>query len=312
MEVDSTEPYQPTERTSHTSVGGETPTAPPTKIVESIETDDAETISLEDKVSQFLDSQKAALDEAGTVSGEWHEGEQELFEELKMRGLQPLLPAHWRSDFRTVPPSLFSFDPDETFINSASGHDFRGSAALLSLVGLGSRVRSLIAGSRTREEIIQKEIENYIKWAEFDGEYHNKYYIPIIALVASSPGQDIDSITKEMTDKLEALAAEHRKDLLIEGSDGGSPGGAPKLYTRVPPLLYGVVIAGAKVVFLTFDSAKEDYKPRTIAHFDFDQDSMDVWNGFAVAILIISVRNYMMTIREHFEDEDTESSDPDA
>lgn len=170
----------------------------------------------------------------------------------------------------------------------------------------------MIAGSRTREEVIKKEIENYIKWAEFDGGYLNKSYIPIITIVALSPGQDIDSLSKTMTDSLESLAAEHRKDLLLEGSDGEEPGGAPTMYTRVPPLLYGIVIAGAKVIFVTFDSAKEDYKPRTIAHFDFDQDTMDVWNGFAVAILVICVRNYMMTIRQHFDDDNTASSDPDV
>ncbi|OBU00362.1 hypothetical protein VE01_01580 [Pseudogymnoascus verrucosus] len=309
---ESTEPDDATTRTPRTSAGGQTPASPTPKIVESIETDDTETISLEDKVGQFLEHQKAAL-EAGIGSGDdWHEDEHALFEELRMRGLQPLLPAHWRSDFRTVPPALFSYDPEETFINSASGHDFRGSTALLSLVTLGSRVRSMIAGSRTREEVIKKEVENYIKWAEFDGGYQNKDYIPIIAIVASTPGQDIDSISKAMTDSLESLATEHREDLLLEGSDGGTPGGAPTLYARVPPLLYGIVIAGAKVIFITFDAAKEDSKPRTIAHFDFDQATMDVWNGFAVAILVVSVRNYMMTIREHFEDDAMEISDPDA
>ncbi|OBT68560.1 hypothetical protein VE03_01751 [Pseudogymnoascus sp. 23342-1-I1] len=310
-DVESIHPEDPTDRTSPTSVGVQTQAPPTPKIIESIENDDAETISLEDKVGQFLEHQQAAL-EADTGGDDWHEDEQALFEELKQRGLQTLLPAHWRSDFRTVPPALFSYDPEETFINSASGHDFRGSTALLSLVTLGSRVRSMIAGSRTREEVIKKEIENYIKWAEFDGGYQNKDYIPITTIVASSPGQDIDSLSKAMTDSLESLAAKHRDDLLFEGSDGGAPGGAPTLYARVPPLLYGVVIAGAKVIFITFDAAKDDSKPRTIAHFDFDQDSMDVWNGFAVAILVISVRNYMMTIRDHFDDVSTEVSDPDA
>ncbi|OBT75370.1 hypothetical protein VF21_04652 [Pseudogymnoascus sp. 05NY08] len=310
---ESTGPDEATTRTPRTtSAGGQTPASPTPKIVKSIETDDTETISLEDKVGQFLEYQQAAL-EAGTGGGDdWHEDEHALFEELRMRGLQPLLPAHWRSDFRTVPPALFSYDPEETFIDSASGHDFRGSTALLSLVTLGSRVRSMIAGSRTREEVIKKEIENYIKWAEFDGGYQNKDYIPIIAIVASTPGQDIDSISKAMTDSLESLATEHREDLLLEGSDGGTPGGAPTLYARTPPLLYGIVIAGAKVIFITFDAAKDDSKPRTIAHFDFDQATMDVWNGFAVAILVVSVRNYMMTIREHFEDDAMEISDPDA
>jgi hypothetical protein len=170
----------------------------------------------------------------------------------------------------------------------------------------------LIAGSRTQEEVIKKEIENYIKWAEFDGGYQNKKYIPITAIVASTPGQDVGSISKTMTDQLEALAAQHRKHLLVEGSNKGTASSALMLYTRTPPLLYGVVIAGAKIVFITFDAAKDDSKPRTIAHFDFDHETMDVWNGFAVAIMVISVRNYMISIREDLDDDDTESSDPDA
>lgn len=127
-DVESIDPDQETDRTARTSVGGQTPASPTPKIVESIETDDAETISLEDKVGQFLEHQQAVL-EADTGGGDnWHEDEHALFEELKMRGLQPLLPAHWRSDFRTVPPALFSYDPEETFINSASGHEFRGTS----------------------------------------------------------------------------------------------------------------------------------------------------------------------------------------
>lgn len=128
--IESTEPDQEAmNRTSQTSVGGQTRTQTEPEIIESIENDDAETISLEDKVGQFLEHQKAAL-EANTDGGDgWHEDEHALFEELKMRGLQPLLPAHWRSDFRTVPPALFSYDPEDTFINSASGHDFRGISA---------------------------------------------------------------------------------------------------------------------------------------------------------------------------------------
>lgn len=123
---ESTEADEATARTPRTSTGGQTPASPTPKIIESIETDDTETISLEDKVGQFLEHQQAAL-EADTGGGDdWHEDEHALFEELRMRGLQPLLPAHWRSDFRTVPPALFSYDPEETFINSASGHDFRG------------------------------------------------------------------------------------------------------------------------------------------------------------------------------------------
>jgi hypothetical protein len=38
---------------------------------------------------------------------------------------------------------------------------------------------------------------------------------------------------------------------------------------------------------------------------------MDVWNGFAVAILVIMARNYIMTIRDELELDDESSDDPD-
>lgn len=119
-----TSPDRTSSRTSH-SPGGSKDSAKHSGILESVEVDD-ETISTEDKVAQFLEHQRAAI-EADSEGGEnWHEAEHALFNELKMRGLQPLLPAQWRSDFRTVPPTLFSYDADEVFLNSASGNEFRG------------------------------------------------------------------------------------------------------------------------------------------------------------------------------------------
>jgi hypothetical protein len=123
--AESTAPDQASDHTSRTSDGSQTPAKLP-QIIESVEVDDNITISLEDKVSWFLEHQRAVL-EADNGGGEnWHEAEHALFNELKMRGLQPLLPARWRPDFRTVPPALFSYDADETFLNSASGNEFRG------------------------------------------------------------------------------------------------------------------------------------------------------------------------------------------
>lgn len=99
-------------------------------ILDTVEVDEVDiddTISVEDKVNQFLDNQRE-VHETQVVDDQegWHEAERALFTELRMRGLQPLLPAHWRSDFRTCPPALFSFNMNDTFLNAASGNEFRG------------------------------------------------------------------------------------------------------------------------------------------------------------------------------------------
>lgn len=62
---------------------------------------------------------------------------------------------------------------------------------------------------------------------------------------------------------------------------------------------------------VTLDAANVDAKPRTIAHFDFNDKEMDVWNGFAVAILVCMVRNHLMAIKDDMES-DTDSSDSDV
>jgi len=202
---------------------------------------------------------------------------------------------------------VFALDPA---ILICGADNATASTALVSLVTLGGRVRSVLTGSRSREQIIKKEIDSYLKWSEVDGGYRHKTFLPIIAVVAGKPGQRIGDISRIMTDQLNFLADQHREALVIEDDQQGN--GAPAVYSREPPLLYGIIIAGAIAVFVTLDSAQAGAVPRTISHFDFDQRTMDVWNGFAIAIMVVSVRNYMISIKEHLEDEEEEDDDPDA
>lgn len=158
--------------------------------------------------------------------------------------------------------------------------------------------------------MIRKEITNYVRWSEIDGGYHRKAFLPILAVVAGKPGQKIGDISRLMTERLGFLAARHRAALLIDG--GVESSAAPPVFAREPPLLYGVIVAGAIVVFVTLDAGDEAAQPRTISHFDFGDRTMDVWNGFAIAIMVISVRNYMVSIRDCLGGEEGGESDPDA
>lgn len=109
--------------------------------------------------------------------------------------------------------------------------------------------------------------------------------------------------------QLSLLARHHRRFLQVDKTVDGP------IYRHPPPLLYGILIVRAKFIICTLDSALEgeDINVRTLAAFDFQETGMDVWNSFAVAIVAITIRNYMMQLKEmgELESVEEESDDPD-
>lgn len=164
-----------------------------------------------------------------------------------------------------------------------------GARALRELVKLGSTVRSVLTGSRTREKVIARGIKEYNNWAEKDGCYFNKKYTPILVVTAGKPGQSFDTITQRTERDMQMLATFHRAQVLQEEGDPNFPA---KFFVD-PPLIYGVMIAGTKVIFVTLDSKHPEDTPRAIADFDFNDPTMDVWNSFAIAIFITATRNWL-------------------
>lgn len=157
------------------------------------------------------------------------------------------------------------------------------------MVALGSRVRSVIAGSRTREKVIEWGIKQYITWAEKDGGYARKSYDPIVTVTAGKPGQNISEITQITQSEMYHLATLQRRALLLEEGDEIHP----VQFLMDPPLIYGIMVAGSIVIFVTLNSAFPDDTPKTIAHFNYDDPTMDVWNAFAIAILVTATRDWM-------------------
>ena len=165
---------------------------------------------------------------------------------------------------------------------------------------------------KPQEQLIKRELENYIKWSEKDGGYAKKRFLPLLCIVAGRPRQPLPAISKLITDQLEFLAIRHRQVLALPATEIATGMGEVQIFSRPPPVLYGVIISHCITVFVTLDSSKQDAKPKTIAHFDFSDKDMDVWNGFALAILICMVRNHLMAMRDEMEDESGEEEiDPD-
>jgi hypothetical protein len=179
------------------------------------------------------------------------------------------------------------------------------------LITLGGRVRALLECRKPQEQLIKKEIEKYIKWSERDGGYDSKRFIPLLCMVAGQPNQDLPTISKAITDQMEFLALRHRQTVVPSLLYQINPGDA-QTFPMEPPVVYGIIIAHCVTVFLTLDSGNPDAKPKTVAHFDFSDKNMDVWNGFAIAILVCMVRNQLMANKWMMETDDEETdSDPD-
>ena len=186
-----------------------------------------------------------------------------------------------------------------------------GVRALQSLLSLGDRVKDKIEARRSTERLMSKEIESYIKWSEMDGGLKKLRIVPVLTVVAAAHREAIGSISASITQKMENLAQKHRDALMLDEPRTNEVGEI-EIYSRQPPLLYGIIVAQSMAIFVTLDSANPQAKIRHVAHFDFKDKDVNVWNGIALAIIVIVARNYLMSIKDELESGDTESSDPDA
>lgn len=163
------------------------------------------------------------------------------------------------------------------------------------------------------EHTIAREVESFFKWAERDGGYHKKRFLPIHSIYCGNHTQTLKQISKGMTDQLKHLALLQRQFLALPAPGIITDDGEVQMFSSKPPLLMGLLIAQCVVVFVSLDANRADARVRTIASFNFSDADMDVWNGFAVAIFVIMVRDRMVAmLGDMGSDVEEEESDPDA
>lgn len=161
-------------------------------------------------------------------------------------------------------------------------------------------------------KLIPKEVQNYIKWSEMDGDFRKMRFIPVLAVVSARRKQTTDSLSTAITNQLMFLAQRHREHLAILPEGQIDENGQVQKYRRQPPLLYGIIVAQTMAIFVTLDSANPEASVRHMTHFDFKDKNMDVWNGFAVAFIVTMSKNYIMSIKDELEVDDTPDTDEDA
>jgi len=156
---------------------------------------------------------------------------------------------------------------------------------------------------------MKREIQHYIEWSEYDGEYKKKRFIPVTVIVAARRKQTVDQVMKVLIDQLNFLAEKHRAALALPSPGHINEVGEVELYSRTPPVIYGFLIAGSKVIFVTLNSANPEATMKHISMVDLSQPRMAFWDAISIATVVITARNYMMSIRDELEDDEPEQTD---
>ncbi|MCJ1311306.1 hypothetical protein MMC25_004977 [Agyrium rufum] len=239
---------------------------------------------------------------------------------------------------------------DRPFLRSTHGSDFAACNALVKLLPVGTYVRDAIKfKTSTPEFILQRSLRQYQRWMLQDANINGKDYIDALVIESRQPDESVRDVIQRVTDKLRFLALTYQnkwekdsrvsmrmrpavtptntpskiqagpklfspdnlpkfretsiaKDVQTEGSDSGG---------ELLPTLYSITVAHTLTIILTYDASKGCAgEPRLIATFDFGLQDSDVWNAFAVAIVINWARNQL--IRTQWQVKGERECDPDA
>ncbi|KAI5842987.1 hypothetical protein DFP73DRAFT_585641 [Morchella snyderi] len=208
-----------------------------------------------------------------------------LFQRIRRRGLEPLMPAHWQVDFATMPDNLFQ-EPDTSAVIEGLSPEgtFAATAAFQAMVNLGAGVRGKLETRREVEGRILSVLRRYICWAVEDAALDNKHIEPMIA-ISSSQERGAEHCEQRMDKKLHDLAAEYRAEearLIAAGHD---------VESGFPSTVYGMAVAGCVVALITLDARNRQAPTRTLLVVDFSDVTLDFWNAVGVAIFVIAARD---------------------
>jgi hypothetical protein len=281
----------------------------------------------EQKALRYAEAVK--LPETGET---WAEAEKDLFYRLAFRGFEPLVPANWANDFKTLPSSLFSNDGDDPpLIQSHLQREFRGIHGLRSLFSMGTIIRDRALSRRKLrpEPILRRTVKKYISWALADVGLHplqRPNAVPVHCLVTMRRGETTQATINTISEKLHELAERYR--IVYGVRESIEPKDSAFVSSEVTnsedsrlPVLTGLMICSSLIAVVTLNpatqftahistttnlrrslqEAKDESGVRFIATFDFSEDGMDVWNALAIAICVMRIRKTMMELCERGE-----------
>lgn len=208
-----------------------------------------------------------------------------LFQRIRRRGLEPLMPAHWQVDFATMPDNLFQDPGEQAVIEGLTlGGTFAATAAFQAMVNLGAGVRGKLETRREVESRILGVLRRYVCWAVEDAALDKRHIQPMIA-ISSSQERGAEHCEQRMDKKLHDLAAEFRVEeaqLIAAGHE---------IKPESPSTVYGMAVAGCVVALITLDARNRKAPTRTLLVVDFSDVTLDFWNAVGIALVVIAARD---------------------
>ncbi|KAM0717243.1 hypothetical protein Q7P37_007095 [Cladosporium fusiforme] len=230
----------------------------------------------------------------------WDDDYITLFQKIKLRGHEPLMPQRWRFSLRSMPDALFAAT-DDAYIGSICNQHFRAEKALEKLMELGAQVRDSIAvASQTRPEaLVRRNVEAYQRWASVDADFDPHSSISPLILETKPADTPATVIHENVNRKLARLAARYRSAFRVMQSTEASPGSSTSTQYSYPvPTLYALVASHALVAMMAYRPNDPEPDAKPIAFFDMSDSNYDVWNALAVAILVCHARDVQVTVAD--------------
>jgi hypothetical protein len=156
---------------------------------------------------------------------------------------------------------------------------------------------------------IQKEVDQYLKWAAKDGGYDNIDILPNIFVEVVDVNLGGTGISNYMQSQLRDLARSHRRfwskrKKEAEGGDEEDETMADAQepnFTTQPPVIYGLFIVNTTLLVLTIDPTKgEDAQVSYQVEVNFNKKNQGVWNAMTVAIVVCQARNDTIWRKQYY------------
>jgi hypothetical protein len=244
-----------------------------------------------------LDDERVSKDQL--LARGWPSNTVWLIQRIHNRGREPLFAFHWRMDFPMMPEGMFlpPGHPHPGYIFSIRDKDFRAKHAFERLMQLGPKVRDKLTVGFAPEDLVVRELKEYIKWADWDSMNQFPNY-PFVEIYAGGRDKDVNV----MQDTLLLRLSQLHKHWQNASTDAHAPQRPPSFIgtprradDTLPPPLYGILVSHTLLGIVAFmppgaENSDSIGYLRTVGVFDFNVVGYDVWTSLALALLVVHVR----------------------
>lgn len=172
--------------------------------------------------------------------------------------------------------------------------------------------------------VLHKNLKRHIDWAMYDAGLTDREYIPTLEVYQFDPADyadqpeksgsdsdvDSDPISDEVDRRLRALAAKHRRNLVLP-THQHLPEEQWK-YASPPPLLFAFVILQHMVMIINLDPSHPTNEIIVFVEVDMSEADQWLWNALAITLPVHAARDALWEVRETLPvKEKVEAVDPD-